>query len=210
MFHAEGSDGEARKATVDRAGLGRILEDFRPRLRRMVNVRIDPRLRGRVDPSDVLQEAFVEVTQRLDEYRRQPEVPFFVWVRFLAGQKLLEIHRRHLDAAKRDVRREASPPDQGFPEASSLSLAGMLVDGGVSPSGAAIRAESEQRLTVLLDSMKPIDREVLALRHFEQLSNDETAEVLGLSRAVASLRYTRAIKRLGELFERLDDRGTAE
>jgi len=185
---------------VDPAAVGGLLEDYRARLRRMVDVRIDPRLRGRVDPSDVLQEAFVEVTRRLDEYRRAPDAPFFIWVRFLTGQKLLEFHRRHFGAAKRDVRREAARAVADFPDATSASLAGLLVDGGTSPSGAAARAEEQERLRELLESMKPVDREVLVLRHFEQLSNDETAEVLGLSRAGASLRYTRAAKRLGDLF----------
>jgi len=182
---------------VEASTLGSLLGEYRPRLRRMVQARLDPRLRGRLDASDVLQEAFVEVTERLDDYRASPKLPFFLWVRFLTGQKLLELHRRHLGAAKRDVRREA-PGEAPFPEASSISLVGLLRSQGTSPSSAAMRAETAEHLRRALDRMNRVDREVLVLRHFEQLTNDETALVVGLSKSGASLRYLRAAKRLKE------------
>ena len=124
------TDHGTHRPDVDPASLGSFLQEFRPRLRRMVATRIDPRLTGRVDPSDVLQEAFVDVTRRLEEYRHAPGVPFFVWVRFLTGQKLLEFHRRHLGAAKRDVRREVAA-NRRVPEAATGTLVGLLLDGGI-------------------------------------------------------------------------------
>ncbi len=178
---------------------GALLARHRERLRRMVALRLDHRLQGRIDPSDVIQEAFLTASARLAEYLKQPSMPFFLWLRFLTGQKLLELHRHHLGAQARDASREVSLYRGALPETTSAALAAQLLGHLTRPSEAAIRAEMKIRLQEALNSMEPLDREVLALRHFEQLSNAETARVLGLQESAASKRYLRALKRLKEI-----------
>jgi RNA polymerase sigma-70 factor (ECF subfamily) len=192
----ESADLLRRAGEGDTAALGTLLEAHRKRLRRMVRLRLDPRLQGRVSPSDVLQEAFLQAAQRLAQYLREPTMPFFVWLRFLTGQKLLELHRRHLGTEARDAAREVSLHHGAMPEASSACLAAQLLGKLTTPLQAAIRAEMKLRLQEALNSMDPTDREVLALRHFEQFNNTETAEVLGITPSGASSRYLRALKRL--------------
>jgi RNA polymerase sigma-70 factor (ECF subfamily) len=183
----------------DQRALGELLGRHRDRLRRMVALRLDWRLRGRVDPSDVLQEACLDATRRLPEYHQNPTMPFFLWLRFLAGQRLVDEHRKHLGAAARDAGREISLYRGALPETSSAALAAHLLGRLTTPSQAAIRAERKIRLQGALNSMDPIDREILALRHFEELSNTETAAVLGLDKSAASKRYARALIRLKEI-----------
>jgi RNA polymerase sigma-70 factor (ECF subfamily) len=165
----------------------------------MVHLRMDGRLRGRVDPSDVIQEACLEASQRLDEFLANPQISFFLWLRFLAGQQLALAHRRHLGIQARDVGREVSLYHGVLPEANSATLAAQLVGQLTSPSMAAMRIELQVKLQEALNSMEPIDREVLVLRHFDQLTNVETAEVLGIRPTAASNRYIRAIERLRDV-----------
>jgi RNA polymerase sigma-70 factor (ECF subfamily) len=172
---------------------------YRDRLRRMVKLRLDRRLQGRVDPSDVLQEAYLDVAHRAAEYAANPTMPLFLWLRFLTGQRLLQIHRQHLGTKMRDAGQEVSLYRGALPQASSVSLAAQLLGRMTSPSLAAIRAEMQVRLQDALNGMDPMDREVLTLRHFEELSNAETAAVLGLQKSAASNRYIRALKRLREV-----------
>jgi RNA polymerase sigma-70 factor (ECF subfamily) len=178
---------------------GALLESHRKRLRRMVALRLDPRLQGRIDASDVIQEAFLEASQRLPEYAARPTMPFFLWLRFLTGQKLMELHRKHLGTRKRDASREVSLYHGALPAASSAALAAQLVGHDTRPSEAAIRAERKIRLQEALNRMEPLDREVLALRHFEQLTNAETARVLDLQASAASKRYLRALQKLKDI-----------
>ena len=181
---------------------GRLLERHRARLRKLVALRLDPRLQGRVDSSDVIQEAYLDAVRRMPEYEREPErMPFYLWLRFLVGQRILELHRRHFGAQARDVGREVSFYRGPMPEASSAAIAAQLIGRQTSPSQAAIRAERKLRLQEALNRMDPLDREVLALKHFEQLSTSEIAQVLGLSKAGAGSRYLRAIKRLRAVLE---------
>jgi RNA polymerase sigma-70 factor (ECF subfamily) len=168
----------------------------RERLRRMVKLRLDRRLQGRIDPSDVLQEATIEVARRAREYLANPTMPPFLWLRWITGQTLLVLHRRHLGSKMRDACLEVSLHHGALPHASSVSLAGMLLGRLTSPTRAAQRAELRLRLQDALNAMDPIDREVIALRHFEELDNNETARVLGISKKAASNRYIRALKRL--------------
>jgi RNA polymerase sigma-70 factor (ECF subfamily) len=182
----------------DGAALAELFTHYRARLRRMVQLRLDRRLQGRVDPSDVLQEAFFDVSKRATEYLDQPTMPPFLWLRFLTGQRLLALHRRHLGAQQRQVGREISLHHGVVPQATTISLAEMLLGRLTSPTLAARRAEMRIRLQEALNSMEPVDREILSLRHFEELSNSETAEVLGLSKTAASNRYVRALQRLKE------------
>jgi RNA polymerase sigma-70 factor (ECF subfamily) len=185
-----------RAARGDRDALGALLERHRARLRRMVALRLDQRLRGRIDPSDVIQEAQLEAAGRLDDYLRDPAVPFFLWLRFLVGQRLAIVHRRHLGAEARDAGREVSIDRAALPRATSAALAAQLLGRDTRPSEALARAERKLRLREALEDMDPVDRELLALRHFEQLSNAEAARVLGLRESAASKRYIRALTKL--------------
>jgi RNA polymerase sigma-70 factor, ECF subfamily len=197
------------------AGEQRALGEFfgmqRDRLRRFVHLRLDRRLQGRVDPSDVLQEAFVDASRRLAEYAAEPAMPLFLWLRFLTAQRLQALHRFHLGAKARDAGREVSLHSGPLPAADSRSLAAQLLGRLTTPSRAAIRAEIQIKIREALDAMDPIDREVLVLRHFEELNNNETAAVLGLEKAAASRRYVRALRRLKEILSAtqglIDDSG---
>ncbi len=188
-----------RAAEGDQQGWEALLERHRARLRRMIALRLDRRLQGRIDASDVIQEAYQEAWSRLPDYLRQRPAPFFMWLRYLTGQKLLALHRHHLGTHLRDASREISLYRGTMPETSSAALAAQLLGREPRPSEASIRAETKIRLQEALNSMEPLDREVLALRHFEHLSNAETAGVLGLERSAASKRYLRALKRLKEI-----------
>ena len=183
----------------DQAAMAELFGRYRERLRRMVRLRLDRRLQGRVDPSDVLQEAYLDVSRRAAEYADNPTMPLYLWLRFLTGQKLLALHRHHLGAQMRDAGCEVSLHRGAIPQASSASLAAQLLGRLTSPTQAAIRAELQLRLQEVLNTLDPIDREVLVLRHFEELSNNETAEVLGIQKSAASNRYVRALKRLKEI-----------
>jgi len=192
-----------RAAAGDQQALQDLFARHRDRLKRMVRLRLSRRLQGRVDDSDVLQESFLEISKKLPEYVRQPGLPFFLWLRHVTGLKLAEMHRRHLGTQLRDADREVSLHRGGLPEADSVSLAAQLLGKLTTPSQAAIKAEQRIYVQEALNTMDPIDREVLALKHFEQLSTSEIAEVLGLSKAGAGSRYLRAIKRLRETLARL-------
>ena len=187
----------------DQRALRELLGRHRERLRRMVALRLDRRLQGRVDPSDIIQEACLDAARRLPEYQKGPTMPFFLWLRLLAGQRLMDEHRKHLGAAARDAGREISLYRGALPETSSAALAAHLLGRLTTPSQAAIRAERQIRLQEALNSLDPIDREVLVLRHFEELSNGEAAAVLGLDKSAASKRYARALIRLKEILASL-------
>jgi RNA polymerase sigma-70 factor (ECF subfamily) len=183
-----------RAGDGDAEALGDLFSQHRERLRSMVQVRLDRRLQGRIDPSDVLQESYVEVARALAAYLKDPVLPFFLWLRMITGRKLQALHRRHLGAKSRDAGREVSLYRGALPQASSVSLAAQLLGRLTTPSVAAVRAELQVRIQEALNSMDETDREVLALRHFEQLSNAEAAQVLGLSEQAASNRFVRALK----------------
>jgi RNA polymerase sigma-70 factor (ECF subfamily) len=178
-----------------------LFERYRARLRQMVRLRLDRRLYGRLDPSDVLQEAFIDYTRRFPEYAGQDKVPFYLWLRSLTGQRLIDVHRQHLGAQMRDAGQEVSLYRGALPQASSMSLAHQLLGRMTSPTQAAIRAEMQIRLQEALNTMDPLDREVVVLRHFEELTNNETAEVLGIQKSAASKRYVRALTRLKSILE---------
>lgn len=185
-----------RAAAGDGSALAELFERHRSRLEQMIRLRLDRRLRGRLDPADVLQEAYLEFSRRLAEYVANPALPFYLWLRLLTGQKLVTLHRHHLGAKMRNAGLEVSLHHGDLPRASSASLAEFLLGRHTSPSRAAIRAETQFRVQEALNSMDEVDREVLVLRHFEMLSNEETAQVLGLKRQAASNRHARALRRL--------------
>ena len=184
---------------LDPHSLGELIGQHRNRLKLMVQLRMDRRLRGRVDASDVLQEAMVEAIERMPDYLKDRPMPFFLWLRFITEQKLHWMHRRHLGTKARDAGREVSLDRPSLPAVSSEILAAQLVGRHSTPSQTVMRVELQSRLQAALDAMNPIDREILALRHFEQLTNAETAQLLGLSEATASKRYGRALLRLKDV-----------
>jgi RNA polymerase sigma-70 factor (ECF subfamily) len=185
-----------RAAAGEERALAELFDRHRDRLRRMIRLRLDRRLQGRVDPSDVLQDAYVDLSRKLPEYTNRAGLPFFLWLRLVVGERLLRVHRHHLGAEMRDAGREISLHQGAFPQASSASLAAQLLGRITTASRAAARLELQQMLQEALNSMESIDREVIALRHFEDLSNDEVAAALGLTKAAASKRYVRAMVRL--------------
>jgi RNA polymerase sigma-70 factor, ECF subfamily len=194
-----------RAAAGDARAVNDLFSRHRERLRAMVRLRLNRRLQGRVDPSDVLQEAYLEVCKHLPDYVRAPTMPFFLWLRYITGQKLIGIHRQHLGARMRDAGREVSLYRGALPQASSVSLAAQLLGRATSVSQAAMRAELQIQVQEALNNMDPLDREVLALRHFEMLSNGEAAEVLGIKKSAASNRYIRALERLRDILSGLPD-----
>jgi RNA polymerase sigma-70 factor, ECF subfamily len=180
----------------DEAALLDLFTRHRDRLKRMVKLRLDRRLQGRIDASDVLQEASIDVVRRAREYMARPSMPAFLWLRWITGERLLSLHRRHLGSKVRDAGLEVSLHHGALPQATSVSLAAMLLGRLTSPTRAAKRAELQLRPQDALNAMDPVDREILTLRHFEDLNNNETAQVLGISKTAASNRYIRALKRL--------------
>ncbi len=181
----------------------RLFKEFEPRLRRMVEMRLDHRLQGRLDVSDVVQETFIEYSQSLANYVPCPDLPFYLWLRTLAIRKLANLQRKYLGTAARDVHREISVHGGDCPVPSSRSLAEFFVGSITSPSQAVMRKELQIRIQETLNDMDPDDREILALRHFEQLSNGEAAKVLQLSQTAASNRYIRALTRLRPLLDQV-------
>jgi RNA polymerase sigma-70 factor (ECF subfamily) len=201
-MHADSSDVEdlvIQAASGDSASWEQLMNRYRQRLRRMVSFRLDPRLQGRLDPSDVVQDACLAAWQHLHSYVKRPDTPFFLWLRAVAGHKLGDLHRHHLGAQARDARREVSLDLRPVPGATSAALAAQLLGQVTRPSEAAIRAERRIQLQTALNAMDPIDREVLALRHFEQLTVAEAAAVLGIKQKAAGMRYVRALRRLKEI-----------
>jgi RNA polymerase sigma-70 factor (ECF subfamily) len=195
------SDGETqalirRVEGGDEVALCELFTRYRDRLRRMVKLRMDRRLQGRLDASDVLQEAYLDVARRSDEFRENSKMPVFLWLRLITGQRLMALHRQHLGAQMRNVGQEVSLHRGALPPASSISIAAMFLGRITSPTWAARRAEMQERLQDILNAMDPIDREILVLRHFEELGNGEAAQVLGISKSAASSRYIRAVMRL--------------
>ena len=189
------------EASVEDRGaiLGDLLERHRRRLLRMVQLRMHPQVRARLDASDVIQEAYLEAHRRIEEYAADPRMPFFLWLRRIAGDRLLKAHRFHLDAKQRDARRQVGHGGAPVPDVSVVALAEMLAAGGTTPSRAASRTELKTRVAELLSALSDTDREVLCLRHFEELTNEEVATELGLGKHAASKRYIRALKRLREM-----------
>jgi RNA polymerase sigma-70 factor (ECF subfamily) len=190
-----------RASSGDTLALQDLFSRHRERLERMVRLRLDPRVRGRLDQSDVVQEIYLEAFRRLDDYIRDPKLPFFLWLRCITGQKIIDLHRRHLGAQARDPRREVTLRPNPAPEATSAALAADLLGRLSTPSQKLARKERRAQLQAALESMDPLDRAVLVSRHFEHLTNAETAKELGLKESAASHRYVRALKKLRTILE---------
>jgi RNA polymerase sigma-70 factor (ECF subfamily) len=180
----------------DPGAMNDIFTRHRDRLRRMVELRLDWRLQARIDASDVIQDAFLDVARRLPEYLQTPTLPLFLWLRLVVAERLCALRRHHLGTHMRDAGREVALQGGAMPPASSAALAAQLLGRQTSPTQAAVRAERILRIQEALNALEPIDREILSLRHCEQLSRAETAQVLGIEEAAAAQRYVRALKRL--------------
>jgi RNA polymerase sigma-70 factor (ECF subfamily) len=191
-------------AAGDGAAWGKLLTEHHDRLCRMVEFRLDRRLRGRVDASDVVQEAYLQAATHRSDYFRDPLLPLFLWLRGVVANKLLEVHRHHLGSQMRDAAREISGcAPAAAPDATSAALIDQLTGGATGPGTAAGRSEVRLRLREALKAMDAMDREVLALRHFEQLTNGEAAQVLGIQERAAAKRYVRALQRLKEILSEM-------
>ncbi len=193
-----------RRMATDAAGV--LADEFsrhRNRLWRMVDFRLDPALAGRVDPDDVLQEAWLAAAQRTEHFLKNESLGLFLWLRLVVEQTLVDVHRRHLGAQMRDAYREQSMHNPSLSRTTCVSLVARLLGTCTSPSRAAVREEEARQLREAIDGMDEIDREVLAMRHFEELTNAEVAQALGIQETAASNRYVRAIRRLKAILDTL-------
>lgn len=180
----------------DRACLPALFDAYRQRLHRMVELRLDARLRARLDASDVLQDAYMELASDLDSFLADGRLSPLLWMRLHVARRLTTLHRQNLGVKMRDAGLEISLYREALPEASSAALASMLLGRFTTPTQAAQRAERLLRVQEALNSLEPLDREILALRHFEQTSRSEAAEILGITTEAAAKRYFRALKKL--------------
>jgi RNA polymerase sigma-70 factor (ECF subfamily) len=198
-----------RAAGDDRSAVDRLLAAHREPLRRMIAARLDRSLGRREDASDVVQGVLLEASRRLAEYLRHPPMPFPLWLRQIARDQLIDVHRRHRVASRRSIDRERSFAASEFHDRSSLDLASALCDQGPTPAAEAIRRELVARFHAALDELGEDDREILIMRHFEHLTNSETAAALGLSEPAAGMRYLRSLRRLRAILAMHPDRESA-
>jgi RNA polymerase sigma-70 factor (ECF subfamily) len=182
----------------EKAAVDQLLDQHREPVRRMINLRLDPALARRVDASDIVQDVLLEASRRLADYLKNPVMPFHLWLRHIAKDHVIDAHRKHRQAQRRSLDREQSIRP-ALADQSSLDLAAAFIDQELTPASAAIREEMQRRLQGALKAMDDDDREMILMRHFEQLSNQEVAAVLELTEAAASMRYLRAIRRLRAL-----------
>jgi RNA polymerase sigma-70 factor (ECF subfamily) len=182
-------------AAGDESAMQQLLVRHRGRLKRMVAARMDPRLATRVDPSDVVQDAVLDASRRLADYLRDRPLPFYPWLRQIALERLVDLHRRHIQARRRSVTREQAW-DFGLSDHSAGQLAGKIIASTTSPSGRVIREEQRERVRAGLARMAPRDREVLVMLYLEQLRIGEVAAVMGITEKAVTMRHLRAIERL--------------
>jgi RNA polymerase sigma-70 factor (ECF subfamily) len=204
---SDAADLLVRAAGGDIQAWGALLVRHQERLQCVIAFRMDRRLRGRVDAADVVQDAFFSATSRRAEFFKQSTQSLFLWLRWMAFNTLLELHRHHLNAQMRDPRREIAarigPDGEGDSDTTRAALVAQLTGGATGPATAAGRADVAARLNDALGMMDPTDREVLALRHFEQLTSAEAAQVMGVQERAAAKRYTRALERLREILSQM-------
>ena len=180
----------------DRSAINRLLERHRQSLRKLIQWRLDRRLAQRVDASDIVQDVLLEANSRLQSYLQNPQMPFHLWLRQLAQDQIVDMHRRHRGAQRRSLDREQSLGSPEFSDRSGFDLMGQLADQELTPAAASIRKELEARFVAAVDQLEDEDREVIVMRHFEQLGNGEVAQVLGISAAAAGMRHLRALRKL--------------
>ena len=200
-FSIENKDLIARAESGDEAALAELFAMAKPRLRKIVSVRMSPMLRGRVDPSDVLQEAFLDLNKKLPNFKTK-NLSMFVWMRMVAAESVINAHREHVQTQKRNAGREMSLRQKNHGE-SSICLAGQLMGKYTSVFQNAVRQEIQSKLLAAIDEMSEADREIILMRIFEGLSNQEAAEALELSANGASNRFVRALGRLKSSLEQI-------
>jgi RNA polymerase sigma-70 factor (ECF subfamily) len=188
-----------RAERADQAAINQLLEQHREPVRRAIELRIDPALARRIDASDIVQDVLIEASRRLSDYLKHPAIPFHLWLRQIARDRLIDAHRRHQVAERRAVHRERPIEPGAFADQSSIQLAANLCDRELTPAAAAIRQELAARFQCALQRLDHEDREILIMRYFEQLSNQEVACELGLSEPAAGMRHLRALRRLRAL-----------
>lgn len=198
-----------RMRSGDEQALADVFSHYRSRLRQIVRFRLDYRIAGRLSDSDVLQEAYLAAAKRLPHFGDHDEMSAFLWLRLVTNQQLVDLQRQHVSAEKRDVRREISIVQSPLSAATSVAIAAQLVGQNQTASAILQQAEQITKLERTLNEMDEVDREVIALRHFEELSNVETASVLGIEPPAASKRYVRAMQRLSQLMTRFQTGGEA-
>lgn len=180
----------------DRSAVNRLLESHRSSLRKLIRLRLDRKIAQRIDASDVVQDVLLEANTRLQDYLNNPRMPFHLWLRQLAQDRMIDMHRRHRGAQRRSLDREKSLASPQFADQSGFDLMGQLADHELTPAAASIRKELELRFLTALEQLDAADREILLMRHFEQLGNSEVAEALGLSTAATGMRHLRALRKL--------------
>ncbi len=199
LMWPDANETQALLKGVEQADAGaaeRLWERHREPLRRMIGLRLDHALGRRVDASDIVQEVMLKANQRLGEYLRNPVMPFHLWLRQMARDHVIDEHRRHRVAECRSLDRERPLAASAFADQSSLDLAAQLRDPNLTPAANALRHELQRRFQTALGQLDEADREIILLRHFEQLSNSEAAEALHLSEPAAGMRHLRALRRL--------------
>ncbi len=201
MYESDDAPLLDRIAAGDATAVQPLLRHYRARLRRMVQYRLDTRVTARIDASDVVQEAMWAATVAIQDYAQQRPVAFYVWLRRIAWERMIDMQRQHLDAQRRSVLREEQPPNS-FSHASLCELACNLVCDGPAPSHNLHRKEANERLTLALNQLEPGQREVILLRYLEQLSLADTAAVLNITVDAVKMRQLRAMRRLREILER--------
>lgn len=182
----------------DSEAVNGLLERHRQAIRRLVQMRLDNAIARRVDASDVVQDVMFEASRRLEDYMKTPSMPFHLWLRQLAKDRIIDMHRRHRTAQRRSVDREQRVSSLGNDDKSAADLASILKDAELTPAAATVRKEMEERFLLAVNTLAEDDRELIMMRHFEHLGNSEVAETLGLSAPAAGMRYLRAIRRLRE------------
>ena len=188
---------QAKKGDSD--AVDQLLAKHREAVRRMIDLRLDPAIVQRLDASDVVQEVLIEASRRLKDYLKAPAMPFHLWLRHIAKDHIIDAHRRHHQAQKRGVNREQPMHRPAWSDRSSLDLAGQLLDQDLTPPSAAIQEEMQRRLREAIAQLDDDDREVILMRHYEMLANQEVADALELTEAAASMRYLRAVRKLRDL-----------
>ncbi len=185
----------------DADAIDRLLDRHRDSLRRMIGLRLDKQINRRLDVSDVVQDVLVEANRRLKDYLANPVLAFHLWIRQIAKDRIIDAHRRHRVSAKRSVDREQALVAQGAVDHSTMELAGQLCDPELTPAAAATQHELAVHVQGAIELLEERDKEIILMRHYEQLNNQEIAQSLGLTEPAASMRYLRALKRLRKLLD---------
>jgi RNA polymerase sigma-70 factor (ECF subfamily) len=183
----------------DDDAINRLIERHRGAVLRMVQMRLDQKIRRRVAVSDVVQDVMIDASRRLQDYIANPVMPFHLWLRHIAKDRIIDAHRRHRTSQKRSVDREHGLAVPGADDHSTMDLAAQLCDGELTPAAAATQREMAKRVEAAITELGEQDGEIIIMRHYEQLSNQEVAQALGLSEPAASMRYLRAVRRLREM-----------